>query len=381
MTRRTRRPSWPRRPQLCVEWLEDRTALSGLSGAMPQALVSVPASTAAPSAGSTPAYSNATSTNTAPDVPDGDDDDSTYTNDSGSGQSAAASGMTSPSSQATTGTRGPSTAIPSGSATDSRTETYSATAASSGQTTQLDGTYYPQDYAKEATGPADAYYAAESDQYAAEYAKQEAAEARQAEVVAFRALQQAEGSAEPRALHLSPAEAQVVEAAPNPSATSNGGLNTASAAARSGDSEAIPALHHRSVPADLIAELVNTADEQANQTVSSVPRGGETFAAAENETVATAPETGGLLTGAVPLDLEALERGVGRLFAHLEAQGRNWLTGPGVANLGWWLAAGTTATAAFELARRSARATAAGGDGMMAWHDPELSFFTSRDES
>src|SRR5262249_23722790 len=109
-------------------------------------------------------------------------------------------------------------------------------------------------------------------------------------------------------------------------------------------------------------------------------RGEETLVAADTKPAAIVPETGRSFSGAVPLDLDALERSIGRLFAHLEEHGGQWLTWSGVANLGWWLAAATAATAAFELARRSARASATGGDGMIAWQDAELSFFSNRDE-
>jgi hypothetical protein len=81
-----------------------------------------------------------------------------------------------------------------------------------------------------------------------------------------------------------------------------------------------------------------------------------------------------LLAGSMPLDWEALERGIDRFFARLEETGRSLLTWPELANIGAWLAAGATATAFFELARRTAQTRLTGAVGSGAWR-------TGRDDS
>jgi hypothetical protein len=104
-----------------------------------------------------------------------------------------------------------------------------------------------------------------------------------------------------------------------------------------------------SKPAPLGAEEV--ADD-----VRPVEGPSELASASDTQVPASAPEEGSLLAGFVPLDLSALEHGVDRFFAELEAQSQDW-GGLHVA-MGWapWLTAGAAATAAFELARRLQRA-------------------------
>jgi hypothetical protein len=378
-----------------LEQLEERTALSVLSGASTSpAPLPAPASTSAPATSGAPAPTNQTTatdpkssaeytaapangTPTTDATPDAEDDDSAYSaTNAGPGNTATSSGTQWQSSQTSTDQGKSNPTTPAGTATDSQSGSYSAPATSptpaTNQTTQANGSYYSQSDAKE-------YY--RPDYYTALYAKQEAVQAQQVEeAVTLRLMQPAQGTAEPPAVTETAPPADMAETPSSQAATPNGGYIAAASVGRAGDVEVIPALHHRGVPIDGFAELEMPATGEANDAASMTLRSGETLAAAEHETAAVVPEAAGMLIGAVPLDLEALERGVGRFFAHLEAEARNWLTWPGIANLGWWLAAGTAATAAFELARRSARPSVVGGAGAMIWQDPALSLFNRRDE-
>jgi hypothetical protein len=137
--------------------------------------------------------------------------------------------------------------------------------------------------------------------------------------------------------------------------------------------------------ADWSAEFL-AADEPK---VAAPPSDGtsELIASADDSAPLPVPEGGQLAAGVSPVDLNALERGLDRFFAHLNEQGRRLIEWPGLARLGSWLAAAATATAAFEIARRATRLRVARPAGFAAWqdgcrpHDLDLLYFFGPDES
>jgi hypothetical protein len=94
-----------------------------------------------------------------------------------------------------------------------------------------------------------------------------------------------------------------------------------------------------------------------------------------------------ILSGDVAFNVAAMERGVRRFFDHLQEQSRDLMTQPGALTLGSLLAAGVATTAAFELARRWARARLAGPACGLDWreeswaHDSDLALLPPRDEA
>jgi hypothetical protein len=195
----------------------------------------------------------------------------------------------------------------------------------------------------------------------------------------------AAGQAEETAPAESPPPSQpVAETAVAPVQATNGPAAT-SASLQFGDAQFIPALHHQGVPADWTAELV-LAEESTDDAASPADGVSQVLAFADEHVRSASLDQGLLLSGTLPLDLEALEQGVDRFFARLEENGRSMFGWPGVANIGAWLATGVTATAFFELARRTAQTRLTSAAGCGAWRtsretpDSELLFFHGPDE-
>jgi hypothetical protein len=178
-----------------------------------------------------------------------------------------------------------------------------------------------------------------------------------------------------------PPEAAVEQGATPAPASDNRAVTVG---ARPTDQELIPAVHRVAAVTDWSAELL-----PANGPTAAAPPSDEKpelLASAGEAPPLTVPDPGQPEAGFSALDLGALERGLDRFFAHLDEQGRRLLDWPGLANLGTWLAAGATATAAFELARRATRVRMSSPAGFASWHDGrrardlDLLFFFGPDE-
>jgi hypothetical protein len=379
-----------RQLHLLLEPLEDRTVLSGSSGVFsayprtPTQTIASPAnasqsladSTATGASGMVGGYTSPTAVgqiapNSASTPVDNDADYSATPAANSSGSQSASHTEASPGLAGTSSSR---------SAAYSNAGTSSGTVASSnlssGQTTRNAASYNSGALSQEGADPKNEYYA--RDYYASEYqaVEREKIAARQVERIteaaAFQVMLQA-GQAEETAPAESgppsqpPTEIAVASSAPNV------GLAPTTANVRSGNAELIPAMHHPGVPADWTAELV-AAESDANGDRTEAISTPEVSALADQPIHPPIADPGILCVGALPLDWEALERGIDRFFARLGETGRDLLSWPGVVNLGAWLAAGATATALFELARRKAQTRLTGAVGRGAWR-------TSRDDS
>ena len=387
--------SYRRRPHLLLEPLEDRTALSNPGATWPgNAIVGAPAYPAGSAAAQSPAAPtvSASSAPVSTSWPSGavpsivaapDADDASY-----SASSISSTGTGSPA-QSATSAQTPGTAGSSQSSTTTQSGTYSSGGKSanpaSAQTSGNGATYYSQALGQTTANGSTPNYP--TDYYSKEYYLAEAQRAAQlalrvAEYDAVRVFQQ-EASADPAPLaDALPTEAMVEHAATPAPATDNRAVTVG---ARPTDEELIPAVHHVAAVSDWSAELL-----PANgPTIAAPPADDkpELLASAGESVPLVLPEPGQPAAGISALDLGALERGLDRFFAHLDEQGRRLLNWPGLATLGTWLAAGATATAAFELARRATRAPTARPAGFASWQDGrrardiDLLFFFGLDES
>jgi hypothetical protein len=111
---------------------------------------------------------------------------------------------------------------------------------------------------------------------------------------------------------------------------------------------------------------------------------GEVVALSSGASEEIPPQSGSLLAGVVPIDLDALERSVSRFFAQLDGQSSEagWQRAQ---TLAWWLGAAATATAAFEWTRRRVFTplgiTGADAECDQAWaNDPNLALWPTRDD-
>jgi hypothetical protein len=100
------------------------------------------------------------------------------------------------------------------------------------------------------------------------------------------------------------------------------------------------------------------------------------LAAAGLETREPDLESAPPVTGALSVNVDALEQRITQFFAHLGSQGQERTSWTGVMNVGAWLAAGVAATAAYELARRSARKKTMPQFCDLSWQEPQLGLFT-----
>jgi hypothetical protein len=92
-------------------------------------------------------------------------------------------------------------------------------------------------------------------------------------------------------------------------------------------------------------------------------------------------ESGQPVSGDIPLDMTALERQMLRFFEYVGSRAQEFTTSPSMVNLGAWLSASVAATAAFELARRSARPRKTAEFANIGWHEICLGLFPDHDES
>jgi hypothetical protein len=72
---------------------------------------------------------------------------------------------------------------------------------------------------------------------------------------------------------------------------------------------------------------------------------------ADSQTVPAEPQFASLVSGTVPVDLTALQRGVDQFFTQLEALGQELPKGPVLLRLAPWFLAAAAATAGLEVAR------------------------------
>jgi hypothetical protein len=241
------------------------------------------------------------------------------------------------------------------------------------QTSGSDASYY-NEYGMQ--GSTNAEYASYASDYSAEaayeaaVAKSAAQAASQAEeTAAVRVILQAQRATEATATeNTTPQQAAPAETpSAGPAVASNGPV-IAAVVHRTNETGAIPAFHHIAEASDGPTELA--LDDGASKTLdASSDRRAELHSAATDEEAGVVPDAGVLIAGAVPFNVEELERGVGRFFDYLDDQGWNWFKEIRVVSLGSLLAGGVAATAAFELARRSARARLQGPAGSLAGSD------------
>jgi hypothetical protein len=313
------------------------------------------------------------------------DNDAAYASNSGStpNSSSTATAEAKPASgNVQTQTSQPSAANSANlqSSASAATASYPSTTAAaqtpvSQQTSRSDASYYNQYGAQDSTSSEymDMSYASDYSAEAASeaaYAKAVAqAQAQAEEAATAHVLVQAQRGAEATAPETPPPQQAAPVESPSaaPAVVSNGPV-TPPAVHRGNESLAIPALHHDTEASDWQAILALT--DGSTQLVEAPDQSpGGLRAGAIQEESAAVPESGALMAGAVPFNLEEMERSVGRFFAHLDEQGWNWFREIRVASLGSWLAAGAAATAAFELARRSVRARFRGPAGSLAGGD------------
>ena len=144
------------------------------------------------------------------------------------------------------------------------------------------------------------------------------------------------------------------------------------------DGEAILPLHSHPAREEWTAQLV-AGLEEAGGSDQAMHSSEMRLAAAGLETREQDVESGNSLAGALQVNVEALEQKLNQFFAYLGSQAPERLDWSGVMNVGAWMAAGMAATAAYELARRSARVRPVPQFGDLAWQEPRLGLLTGDD--
>jgi hypothetical protein len=154
---------------------------------------------------------------------------------------------------------------------------------------------------------------------------------------------------------------------------------------RSGDAPGVVGHRAPDVQADWLAMLDSAPLEKTRAQGETDQESGESAAPPSTLSEEMPPSPGTLLAGALPFDMEALERSVGRFFAQVDqtSSEAGWQRPQ---TLALWLGAAATATAAFEWTRRRVLTpplmAGANAEGDHTWaNDPDLALLPMGDEA